>query len=272
MNAMNNEKLDLYRQAKVCLDECDPDRKVELTQALAQAWRDGRCILADSPVEPIGEPGRPQKPGLVAPKALPKRSMHSYEGRAALLHALCHIEFNAINLGWDAVYRFRGLPVEYYADWLRVADEEAYHFMLLRNYLRSMNYDYGDFDAHDGLWEMAIKTSHDPLIRMALVPRVLEARGLDVAPGIMARFQSANIKAVVDILEIIQRDEVGHVEIGSRWFHFLCDQRGLDADITFRDLLQQYMKGRIKPPLDRKARLQAGFTEEELDYLEGVGG
>ncbi|MCW9025206.1 MAG: ferritin-like domain-containing protein [Gammaproteobacteria bacterium] len=271
MSETTSKNIDLYAQAKACLDENNPDRKVAMTQSLAQSWRDGQCVLADSPVQPIGEPGRPTLPKLVTPKKLPKRSMHTDEGIAALVHALCHIEFNAINLGWDAVYRFRGLPQQYYADWLRVADEEAYHFTLLRDYLKSIGYDYGSFNAHDGLWEMAIKTADDPLIRMALVPRVLEARGLDVTPGIMARFQQAGIQEVVDILEIIQRDEVGHVEIGSRWFHYLCEQRSLDADSTFRDLLQKYMQGKIKPPLDRKARLQAGFSEEELDYLEGVG-
>ncbi|MDH5571800.1 MAG: ferritin-like domain-containing protein, partial [Gammaproteobacteria bacterium] len=183
----------------------------------------------------------------------------------------CHIEFNAINLAWDAVYRFRGLPEQYYADWIRVADEEAYHFNLVRDYLRSRGYDYGDFNAHDGLWEMATKTAHDPLVRMALVPRVLEARGLDVTPGIMARFKEAKINEVVKILEIIHHDEIGHVEIGSHWYHFLCEQRGLEPESLFHELLVKYMKGNVKGPFDHKSRLKAGFSQSELDYLDGAG-
>ncbi len=180
-------------------------------------------------------------------------------------------EFRAINLAWDAVYRFRGLPSAFYADWIKVADEEAHHFSLLRNYLKTQNYDYGDFDAHDGLWKMALETAHDPLVRMALVPRVLEARGLDVIPAITQRFRENGDQAAVDILAVIQSDEVGHVDIGSRWFHYLCKQRGLDSEIVFRELVEKYMKNHVKGSIDREARRQAGFSEQELDYLDGVG-
>jgi uncharacterized ferritin-like protein (DUF455 family) len=205
---------------------------------------------------------------LVAPRELPKRNFHAVEGRAALIHAVAHIEFNAINLAWDAVYRFRNLPKPYYDDWVRVADEEAYHFTLLRERLRTLQYDYGDFTAHNGLWEMARDTAHDPLVRMALVPRVLEARGLDVTPGMMARLRAAGDEDTVGLLEIILRDEIGHVEIGSRWFRFLCEQRGLVPELTFRELIDRYMKGRIKGPFHHQARLQAGFSAEELSVLE----
>ena len=266
---LNNN--DLYSFAERCLKCKDLDEKVQLTQKTAESWRNGDYILGDSEVKPIGEPGRPVLPNLVAPRNVAKRGMHTEKARAALIHAFCHIEFNAINLAWDAVYRFRDLPEQFYADWIQVADEEAYHFTLIRDYLRSKGYDYGDFDSHDGLWEMAIKTAHDPLIRMALVPRVLEARGLDVTPGIMARFKEAGINEVVDILEVIQCDEVGHVEIGSRWYHYLCEQRGLDPEALFRKLLVEYMKGNVKGPFDRESRLKAGFSEAELDYLEGAG-
>jgi len=265
------EEQDIYLQAQACLLSRDTQTKLALTRATAARWRRGECTLGVSDVMAIDEPGRPDRPVLVDNRDLPKRGMQDKKARAALIHSFCHIEFNAINLAWDAVHRFRGLPKDFYADWIQVADEEAYHFSLLRDYLNTQGYDYGDFDAHDGLWKMALETAHDPLVRMALVPRVLEARGLDVTPGIMARFRKAGFQEVVDILEIIQRDEVGHVAIGSRWFHYLCEQRALDAEATFRELLEAYMKNQPKVGIDRAARRQAGFSEQELDYLEGVG-
>lgn len=265
------EEHNLYPQAQICLLSRDADAKVAQTHATAERWRRGEFMLGESGVASIREPGRPDEPRLVDQRHLPKRGMHSREARAALIHALCHIEFNAINLAWDAVYRFRGLPSAFYADWIKVADEEAHHFSLLRNYLKTQNYDYGDFDAHDGLWKMALETAHDPLVRMALVPRVLEARGLDVIPAITQRFRENGDQAAVDILAVIQSDEVGHVDIGSRWFHYLCKQRGLDSEIVFRELVEKYMKNHVKGSIDREARRQAGFSEQELDYLDGVG-
>jgi uncharacterized ferritin-like protein (DUF455 family) len=181
-----------------------------------------------------------------------------------------HIEFNAINLAWDAVYRFRGLPTDYYRDWARVAHEESSHFRLLCERLKGVGYVYGDFDAHNGLWEMACKTAHDPLVRMALVPRVLEARGLDVTPGILKRLQQAGDNEAVKVLEIILRDEIGHVEIGSRWYHYLCEQRELDAEATFAGLINEYMPGQIKKPFHYEARRKAGFSEREMQYLESL--
>ncbi len=266
-----HEEQDLYPQALACLLACDVDTKLALTRDTAARWRRGDFMLGESGVTPVTEPGRPVRPHLVEPRHLPKRGMQSGKRRAALIHSLCHIEFNAINLAWDAVYRFRGLPSAFYDDWIRVADEEALHFRLLREHLQTLGHDYGDFDAHDGLWQMARETAHDPLLRMALVPRVLEARGLDVTPGIMARFAEAGCREVVDILKIIQADEVGHVAIGSRWFHHLCQQRGLETETTFRQLLEEHMPGRAGGEIDRTARRQAGFSEAELDYLEGCG-
>jgi len=204
----------------------------------------------------------------VPPRDLPRRRLGSTLGRATLLHALAHIEFNAINLAWDAVYRFREKPEAYYADWVSVAAEEAYHFRLLCERLGVHGFGYGDFDAHDGLWEMARKTAHDPLVRMALVPRVLEARGLDVTPGIIQRLQQAGDSAAVDVLKIILHDEIGHVEIGTRWFRYLCAERGLDPEATFAQLLHQYMKGQVKKPFHYQARKQAGFKEIEMETLE----
>ncbi len=262
----------LFAAAEACLAAREPDDKLAQTRAVAERWRAGELSLqAGAPPAPIGEPGRPEQPRLVAPRQLPRRSLHTAEGHAALIHAIAHIEFNAINLAWDAVYRFRDLPRAFYDDWVRVADEEAYHFGLVRDHLRGLGFDYGDFTAHNGLWEMAQKTAFDPLVRMALVPRVLEARGLDVTPGIMKKLADHGDHAAVAVLEVILGDEVGHVEIGSRWFHYFCARRGIDSKETFRQLFDQYMKGRSPGPLHRSARLAAGFSEDELDYLQGVG-
>ncbi|MCO6414042.1 MAG: ferritin-like domain-containing protein [Thiogranum sp.] len=252
-----------------CLACNDPLAKCDLTHRTAAALRAGDlCLDSLHPPETVDIPGRPQRPRLVAPRELPRRRPGTREGRISLLHALAHIEFNAINLAWDAVYRFRGLPEEFYRDWSRVADEEARHFRLLCERLNDFDATYGDLDAHDGLWEMACKTAHDALVRMALVPRVLEARGLDVTPGIMERVREAGDLKTVHVLEIILRDEIGHVQIGTRWFRYLCAQRGLEAEATFGELLRQYMKGRVKRPFHYQAREQAGFNAREMDYLE----
>jgi len=250
---------------------CEPAAKVEASRVAAARWRDGELALAGSrSARSIPVPGRPPRPRLVPPRDLARRSAQTLEGRAALIHSLCHIEFNAINLAWDAVYRFRDLPRAYYGDWIRVAEEEAYHFSLLREHLNDLGWDYGEFDAHDGLWEAACETEHDPLVRMALVPRVLEARGLDVAPGISDKLAAAGDERAVAILAIIQHDEVGHVAIGSRWFSHLCAERDLAPEPTFRRLLNEHMPGRVRGPLHRSARIAAGFSEQELDYLEAM--
>lgn len=267
--------MSLFESALNCLQLCDISEKVKSTRFIAEQWRLGNLSLVDDGIpETIVIPGRPEKPNLVVPKALHKRSLHTAEGHAALIHSIAHIEFNAINLAWDAVYRFRGMPKQYYDDWIRVADEEAHHFQLVRDHLNTLDFDYGNFDAHNGLWEMAVKTAHDPLVRMALVPRVLEARGLDVTPGIIKKLRDFGDHGAVDVLEIILRDEIGHVEIGSRWFRYLCEQRKMEPESTFQCLLDEYMAGGSKVgkgPLHRSARLAAGFTEDELNYLEGIG-
>lgn len=246
----------------------DPDEKVMLTHFYVRQWKDGLLpvVPVDDPVS-VPVPGRPDKPELVHPSQVPKRSLHTDEGRAALIHAITHIEFNAINLAWDAVYRFRDMPDEFYSDWMRVADEEAYHFALLRQRLNDLGYTYGDFSAHNGLWEMACKTDYDVMVRMALVPRVLEARGLDVTPGMMEKLEKANDLRTLALLEIILRDEIGHVEIGTRWFRYVCEQRGLDSIETFMQLLDEHMKGHIKGPFYDEARLLAGFDKRELENL-----
>ena len=261
---------ELFSCAFNCLKCDDVESKLVQIAALLNSWDRG-AITFDSdlcPVVAVTIPGRPARPEMVSALAVDKRKLSTPEGQAALIHSLAHIEFNAINLALDAIYRFRELPPEYYRDWLKIAAEEAYHFTLLRNHLRKSGYDYGDFTAHNGLWEMAVITAHDPLVRMALVPRVLEARGLDVLPGIMHKLASCGARDIVGIMETILRDEIGHVAIGNRWYAFLCDQRGLEPLTTFRALLLEYNAPKLRGPLHTEARLAAGFTLAEMKMLE----
>ena len=261
----------LHDAALRCLLVDDPDEKLAATAATAEAWRNRELEPCDddvASVRRIDPPGRPLRPRLVPPRALPQRGLGNAEGRAALIHAVAHIEFNAINLAWDAVYRFRGMPSGYYDDWVAVADDEARHFRLLRQRLAAHGMDYGDLDAHDGLWQMAVRTDHDCLTRMALVPRVLEARGLDVTPGMIQRLRSAGDLATVEVLELILREEVAHVAAGSRWFRWCCERQGREPRSTFLQLLESYLPAPLKGPLNRPARLAAGFDLGELDGLE----
>ena len=261
----------LFEYAWRALMAPDPESKTGLTHELLAAWHKGEAAENDAwPVEIIPEPGRPPQLDLVPPLKVPRRKMTTPTGRAALIHALAHIEFNAINLALDAVYRFRGMPAAYYGEWLKVAAEEALHFCLLRDHLRSLGHDYGNFPAHNGLWEMALKTAHDPLVRMALVPRVLEARGLDATPAIVEKFRVAGDQAAVDILAIIERDEIGHVAIGNRWYFLLCRERGLEPLETFRRLLKEFDAPPLKPPFNLDARRKSGFDEAELTWLEAL--
>lgn len=218
-------------------------------------------------------PGRPPQPALVPPMQVPHRSPFTPDGLAALLHAVAHIEFNAINLALDAAWRFVGMPDDFYRDWLRVADEEATHFGLLRAHLQSLGHDYGDFPAHDGLWEMCIKTQDDITARMALVPRTLEARGLDATPLMQARLRKVGTAAAlraVEILDVILRDEIGHVAVGNRWYGWLCAQQGLEPRAHYRALARQHQAPRLKPPFNDAARRAAGFTETELADLHSA--
>lgn len=266
---------DLYTAAYACLMERDIGRKLACAQALSAQWQAGALVrdtVAPCPVQAVPVPGRPPKPELVDPKLVPQRKLSTLAGRQALLHAVAHIEFNAINLALDAVYRFRTMPDAYYGDWLQVAAEEAYHFSLVRGRLAELGMAYGDLPAHNGLWEQACKTAHDVLVRMALVPRVLEARGLDVTPGIMQRLQEVGDTASVQVLEVILRDEVGHVRIGSRWYHHCCAQRGLEPESTFRRLIQEFMGVPLRGPFNTEARLQAGFGVAELQQLAAAAG
>lgn len=264
---------DLLRAARQCLAEADPLRKVALTQAHAAAFRAGRLkVPADAAdPEPICMPGRPPALQLVHPRALPRRGLGSDEGRAAFIHAIAHIELNAIDLAWDAVYRFRGLPAAFHADWVSCADDESRHFLLLRERLQAYGHDYADFPAHNGLWEMCEKTAHDGLARMALVPRVLEARGLDVTPGMIERLRALGDERTADVLEIILREEVAHVAAGTRWYRWYCGQAGVPPRARFRELLGQYAGGYLHGPFNIEARLLAGFDSDELDDLACPG-
>ncbi|MEJ2403230.1 MAG: ferritin-like domain-containing protein [Candidatus Thiodiazotropha sp.] len=261
----------LYQAARACLLCSSVERKLELSETVASAWEAGDLLLSGwTPADDLWVAGHPPRPVLVHPHELPRRRIGSETGRLALIHALAHIEFNAVNLAWDAVQRYPGLPEDFYQDWIQVALDEVAHFRLLRERLRQAGVDYGEFPAHNGLWEMALRTAHDPLVRMALVPRMLEARGLDVTPGIMARFKEIGDHQTVSALQVILREEVGHVQSGSRWFHYLCEQRGVDPEETYFELLHDYVKGEIRCPLHRQAREQAGFSRDELKRLEAL--
>ena len=260
----------LFDAAKLCLDAAAPEDKIARTFEAAAAFEAGTLALPEhaSPPESIRMPGRPARPALVHPRELPRRGFGTPEGRAAFIHAVAHIEFNAVDLAWDAVYRFRGMPREYYVDWVGVARDEARHFSLLRARLRALGYDYGDFDAHNGLWEMAEKTAGDGLARMALVPRVLEARGLDVTPGMITRLRALGDDATADILEVILSEEVAHVAAGSRWFRWFCEGAGTEPRAKFRELLAEYARPVLHGPFNLEARAAAGFDAEELAALE----
>lgn len=260
----------LFDAARACLDAASPDDKVAGTFAAATAFSAGQLEIPETAPAPdtIRMPGRPAAPRLVHPRELARRGFGTPEGRAAFIHSIAHIEFNAIDLAWDAVYRFRGLPQAYYADWVAVANDEARHFVMLRERLQQFDRDYGDFDAHNGLWEMAEQTAHDGMARMALVPRVLEARGLDVTPAMIVKLRALGDDATADILDTILHEEVAHVAAGSRWFRWYCDQAHVDPRTRFRELLAEHGHGSLRGPFNHAARRAAGFDAEEIAMLE----
>jgi len=263
---------DWFFLSEVALMERDPARKAELTQSLYAQWlatsvTDQQAqikIDSRSVVRVLKEAGQPDRPKLIEANKVARRGIGTLEGRIALLHSLAHIEFNAINLALDAVYRFRDMPVQYVTDWLMVANDEAIHFNLVRERLQSLGADYGDFPAHAGLWQMARRTDHDVLVRMALVPRLLEARGLDVSPPMIKKLAHQKDDISAAILQRIYTDEITHVEVGNRWFRYVVDQRKLDGLAVFQDLLKGDTSGYLHSPYNDEARLQAGFTPEEM--------
>ena len=258
----------LFDIARACLHSSSPGEKMALTRQAALDYTDGKLpIEHGDAVEPIGDPGRPSIPHLVDARHLPRRGLGSAAGRAALMHAVAHIEFNAINLAWDAVYRFRDMPVAYYADWVAVASDEARHFGMVCERLEVLGFSYGDFDAHNGLWDMAVRTAGSCLERMALVPRVLEARGLDVSPAMIKRLRQVGDRESVALLEVILDEEVAHVAAGTRWFHWCCERVGVEPDATFHQLIEKHLHGSVKGPFNVEARLAAGFSQAELAKL-----
>ncbi|WP_428825438.1 ferritin-like domain-containing protein [Azonexus sp. IMCC34842] len=245
---------------------CAIEQKLALTAALEADWQAGKLDhLDDAPV--TLSVGRPAQPELVPHTQLRQRSPQTVEGRASLLHAIVHIEFTAINLALDHAARFRGLPARYYTDWIGVAAEEAHHFTILRERLRALGHEYGDFPAHGGLSAMAERTGHDVLARMALVPRLLEARGLDATPPIQKKLEACGDTTSARVLDIILHDEIGHVGLGDTWFRHLCGERGLEPESTYRQLIAEYQAPWPQAPLNRQARLAAGFSSDELTAL-----
>lgn len=249
-----------------------PLEKVAAVQAL---WAERKILHLDSHWKNAGDPppGRPPLPELVSPKDVPRRSPYTANGHAALMHSIAHIEFNAIALALDAIWRFDGMPDTYYQDWLSVAFEESQHFLMLNTHLEQYGHRYGDFTAHDGLWTLCHATRHDVVARMALVPRTLEARGLDATPVIQQKLRKVNSTQAMEavaILDIILAEEVGHVAIGNQWYHWLCERDGLDATTWFLGVARRYGAPHPRPPLNEIARLQAGFTPDEMLHLQAA--
>lgn len=269
MNALDTNPQELRTAALQWLTERDASTKAFGVMSLAQSWEtNGMPLDTASVLQPSATiPGQPDKPELLSPLGVKRRAMNTQEGRAVLIHALAHIEFNAINLALDALWRFAGMPHAYYTDWLQVAAEEALHFTLLANHLKALGYAYGDFPAHNSLWEMAARTQEDVLARIALVPRTMEARGLDASPKVRAKLAQAGDLQAAAILDIILRDEIGHVAVGNRWYAWLCQQRGLEPVATYAALARQYAAPQLRGPFNLEARRAAGFSEPELQAL-----
>ncbi len=259
----------LRHQALSVLLECNPDRKA------ARARAADATATSGSPLDlraPAGIPGRPALPVLVPPTEVGLRSVATAEGRAILIHALAHIELNAIDLAADACWRFADLPDEFHRDWFRVMQEEALHFELLRAHLATLGHRYGDFPAHNALWEMAERTRDDVMARVALVPRTLEARGLDASPAVRHKLASAGDRAGAAIIDRILRDEIGHVRVGNRWYAWLCERDGLDPLATYAVLTTRYRAPQLRGPFNLEARRAAGFSAAELDALVDARG
>ena len=261
----------IFEFAEQCLHSDSIQQKLDLTATACRLWREGRfeCDF-EKPPKPISATRFSKRPELVDPRELPRRNMASKEGRIALLHAIAHIEFYAIHLAWDIIYRFQDMPQLFYGDWLGVAAEEAQHFSLIRKRLQELDSDYGLLPAHRGLWEVAEDTDHDVLARLALVPRYMEARGLDVTPGMIEKLRGVGDHSSAQILVTIVNEEVGHVLIGSRWFHTVCAQRNLDPEQTYFDLLNEFLRGTIRGPFNYAFRKRAGFSDAEIQRLEAL--
>jgi uncharacterized ferritin-like protein (DUF455 family) len=264
---------DFYALAEACLYAPGIEDKLAATDRAAAALERGDLTFEPTePPRPAAAVRFPEHPRLVEPRDLPRRGLHTDAGKAAFLHALAHIEFTAIHLAWDIGYRFREPPDPFRRDWLGVAVEEAKHFRALNLRLADFGAAYGDCPAHRGLWDLSEATAADLLARLALVPRFMEARGLDVSPGMIAKLDALGDAASADILRMILREEVGHVALGSRWFRQICGQRGLEPEDAYFELVGCYVRGAVRGPFNREARLAAGFGESELARLEQMDG
>ncbi len=264
----------LIAGANQALLSCDLEEKVAVTQLTARLWRERTLSLSDgSIIYPAERPGRPSKPELLPPVEVPKRPLKSKRGRLALIHAIAHIELNAIDLALDIVVRFgrEPMPRSFFDGWMKVADEEAKHFTLLRKRLQLEGHDYGDLPAHDGLWEAAGETGHDLTARLAIVPLVLEARGLDVTPPLVKKLREFGDHQTAAIFEIIYEDEKGHVAVGAKWFRFLCQRQGIDPAASFAKLVSKYFRGHLKPPFNDRARAANGLTPLFYRSLSSLG-
>ncbi len=261
----------LFNLAHQCLIESSLDKKLLLSTDVAKKILNGSTNISPYPIDiELMIPGRPEKPVLITPKDVPRRNLQTIEGRAAMIHSFAHIEFNAINLAWDLICRFQNMPNEFYFDWTRIAVEETKHFKLLRDDLNGIGYDYGDFPAHDGLWTIAKQTEHDVLLRLAVVPRIMEARGLDVTPNLIERFQQIKDDKTVSILELILEEEIGHVLVGTKWYRYLCAQLNMDPEEKFKQIVDDFFPSVKTKKINHKARLIAGFSQSELDYLAAI--
>lgn len=273
--------MNLFEAAARSLSVADPVEKCRETRRWIAAWREGGApVVALSGRSDPGltdRPGRLEHPELVSPNDVPKRKISGApEGRRALLHAIAHIELNAVNLALDVAARYWDIPMpdDFHREWIGVADDEAKHFLLLNDRLAALEGAYGDLPAHNGLWESAIATKADILARLAVVPMVLEARGLDVTPLMIEKFTAVGDAETVEALKIIYADEIGHVAVGRRWFEHVADERGLDHETTWHELVRTYFQGQVKRPFNKPARTEAGmrpeYYEPLADWYEGI--
>jgi uncharacterized ferritin-like protein (DUF455 family) len=268
-----NEELSAAARAIVVAS--DPAEKVRLAKATADAWRARALSLGSrSTALPMPDrPGRPERPLLLPPRAMPKRSTQGIKGRIALLHSLAHIELNAVDMTWDLLGRFNTatMPQSFWDDWVQVGLEEATHFELVQRRLGELGARYGDLPAHDGLWQAAQATGNSLIARIAVVPLVLEARGLDVSPGLISSLEAHGDTQSAAVIGVIYRDEMKHVAYGAKWFRFLCERHRLVPEATFHNLVRMYFRGPIKPPFNDRARAEAGLVPGFYKPLVATG-
>ncbi|MEO1639849.1 MAG: ferritin-like domain-containing protein [Pseudomonadota bacterium] len=262
--------------AVAVLTTADGREKTALSRRYAAEWRSAREAGDPLPIgtaSPPLRPARPEKPDLLDPRDVPHRKPGSEAGRIALLHAVAHIELNAVDLHWDIIARFSDtpLPIGFFDDWVKAADEESKHFNLMCDCLENLGSHYGALPAHAGMWRAAEDTADDLMGRLAVVPMVLEARGLDVTPGMIKIFKQAKLDDAVAALEVIYTEEVHHVAYGSKWFHFLCGRHDQDPTEVFHGLVRKYFHGNLKPPFNEEKRAEAGIPPDFYWPLAGTG-